>query len=339
MKAALFTGDRHLSIVERDLRRLCDGEALVQVHACGICGTDLHIIEGTARSSPPVVLGHEYAGRVLDIAGESPVLTIGARVAVDPNISCGSCAYCRRGLVHLCSNLIALGVDRDGGMAEFSIVPLQQLYALPETLTPETACLVEPVSCALHGIDRAGIRLGDTVVILGGGTIGLLMLQLARHAGATRIIVVEPVERKRAAAIDLGADHTLDPVTTDIRSAVFDLTSIGADVVIECAGTTATAELALRLARRGGTVVFFGVCPRAETFPLPPYDVYARELTIVGSYINPHTFSRALDVLASGSITIEALSPSFFSLEELPDALQALRDGTTIKNIIHFRKD
>ncbi len=336
MKAAVYTGPHQLSIVERELRPLQPGEALVQVHACGVCGTDLHIIEGTARSRPPVVLGHEYAGLVLDMLGESPSVSVGVRAAVDPNISCGSCFYCRRGLVHLCSNLIALGVDRDGGMAEFSIVPVQQLYALPDTLTPEAAALVEPVSCALHGVDRAGIRVGDSVVILGGGTIGLLMLQLVRHAGAARIIVVEPVEHKRKAAEALHVDVTLNPLDADVRSAVFDLTSVGADVVLECAGNTASAELALQLVRRGGTIVFFGVCPHDETFPLSPHDVYARELSIVGSYVNPYTFARAIDLLASGIINIEALSPSIFSLDELPKALQALREGKTIKNILRL---
>ncbi|HXG00354.1 MAG TPA: alcohol dehydrogenase catalytic domain-containing protein, partial [Bacteroidota bacterium] len=228
MKAALYTEPHHIAIVVRELRPLQQGEALVQIHACGICGTDLHIIEGTSHSRPPVVLGHEFAGLVLDLAGEYPGIRVGTRVAVDPNISCGVCYYCRRGSVHLCSNLTALGVDRDGGMAEFCIVPVQQLHALPDTVAFETGVLVEPVSCALHGIDRAGIRTGDSVVIIGGGTIGLLMLQLARHAGATRIVVVEPAEHKRKAAETLGADVTLDPLGTDIRSVVFDLTSVGA---------------------------------------------------------------------------------------------------------------
>lgn len=334
MKAALYTEPHRITIVERDLRPLQQGEALVQIHACGICGTDLHIIEGTSHSRPPVVLGHEFAGLVLDLAGEYPVIRVGTRVAVDPNICCGVCYYCRRGSVHLCSNLTALGVDRDGGMAEFCIVPVQQLHVLPDTLPLEAGALVEPVSCALHGIDRAGIRVGDSVVIIGGGTIGLLMLQLARHAGATRIVVVEPAEHKRKAADTLGAHATLDPRGMDIRSAVFDLTSVGADVVLECAGSTASAELAVQLARRGGSVVFFGVCPRGETFPISPHDVYARELTIAGSYINPYTFARAIEVIASGIVSIEALSPALFSLEELPQALKALRDGRTIKNIL-----
>lgn len=334
MKAALYTGSHHVAIVERELRPLHSGEALVQVDACGICGTDLHIVEGASRSQPPVVLGHEYTGLVLDMVGESPSVSVGVRTAVDPNISCGTCFYCRRGLIHLCSNLCALGVDRDGGIAEFSIVPISQLYAVPETLTPLAAALVEPVSCALHGVDRAGIRVGDTVVILGGGTIGLLILQLVRHAGAARVIIAEPIDHKRKVAKDLRADLTLNPLDDDVRSSVLDVTSVGADVVFECAGSIASAEHALQLARRGGTIVFFGVCPRGETFPISPHEVYARELSIVGSYVNPCTFTRAIDVIASGIVNIEALSPTVFSLDELPQAFEALREGKTIKNIL-----
>lgn len=334
MKAAVFTGPDELSLVDRALPPLQAGEALVRVAACGICGTDLHILEGTSRSKPPVVLGHEYAGIVMDMAGDCATLAPGSHVAVDPNIACGACFYCRRGLVHLCSHLTALGVDRDGGLSEFSIVPFSQLYSLPEHLPLSAAALIEPLSCAIHGVDRAGIRVGDTVVILGGGTIGLMMLQLVRRAGAARVIVVEPIEQKRTVARTLGADTVLNPHDTDIPSAIFDLTSVGADVVLECAGRTATAELSLRLARRGGTVEFFGVCPRGESFPASPHDVYVRELTIVGSYVNPHTFARAVDVLASGIINLDILSPSMFTLDRVHDALRAFREGKTIKTII-----
>ncbi len=334
MKAAVFEQPHRLSVVQKDLRTLHEGEALIRVQACGVCGTDVHIVEGTSRSAPPVILGHEYTGVVLDMVGESPTVSVGARVAVDPNISCGVCFFCRRGLIHLCSRLAALGVDLDGGMAEFSIVPISQLYPFPDSLTLEDAVFVEPVSCAVHGIDRAGMRLGDTVVIVGGGTIGLLMLQLARHAGAAHVVVVEPLETKRAVARTLGAEHVLDPSSTDIPAAVFDLTSVGADVVLECTGRTASAELALQLVRRGGTVEFFGVCPRRETFPIAPNDVYARELTVVGSYINPYTFTRAIELLASGVVRVDALTRTTFSLDHVCDALQAVREGAAIKTII-----
>ncbi|HMD14759.1 MAG TPA: alcohol dehydrogenase catalytic domain-containing protein, partial [Bacteroidota bacterium] len=170
MKVAQFEKENELIVRSKTLRSLEDGEVLIQVQACGVCGTDVHIVEGSARSAPPVVLGHEYSGVVTDVAKRVTDVSVGERVAVDPNISCGTCFFCRRGLVHLCENLRALGVDIDGGMAEYCIVPLRQVYILPQAMIPEVAVFIEPVSCAIHGIDLAKIKTGDTVVIVGGGT-------------------------------------------------------------------------------------------------------------------------------------------------------------------------
>jgi 2-desacetyl-2-hydroxyethyl bacteriochlorophyllide A dehydrogenase len=333
MKAAQYQGSQRVRVIEKSLRSLGDGEILLNVDVCGICGTDVHIVEGTSRSSPPVILGHEYAGVVAD-AGHGTSFAVGDRVGVDPNIACGVCFYCRRGLVHLCTALKALGVDIDGGMAESSIVPVSQLYRLPAGFPPEQSAFIEPVSCAIHGIDLARIRTGDTVAILGGGTIGLLMLQLARASGAARIIVSEPLPRKRLLARTLGADLALDPGTDDVAAAVRDTTEVGADVVIECVGTPRTAELALGLARRGGTVEFFGVCPMGMTIPLEPNAVYARELTIVGSYVNPHTYGRAISVLEAGLVQVDSFQIKSFPLDSVEEALACQREGRATKSIV-----
>lgn len=334
MRAAQFERPHTLNVIDKPLRALHEGEVLVKVEACGICGTDVHIVEGTSRSTPPVVLGHEYAGIVTDVAKGTSGVAVGKHVGVDPNISCGTCFYCRRGLVHLCSGLRALGVDVDGGMAEYCIVPAHQTYALPADMTAAQSAFIEPVSCAIHGIDLARIRTGDTVVILGGGTIGLIMLQLSQHAGAARIVIVEPYAHKRNIAQRLGADVVLDPSATDILSAILDLTHVGADVVLECVGTPATAELALALARRGGMVEFFGVCPVGEKMALEPNKVYFKELTIVGSYVNPFTFDRAIAMLQSGKVRIDPFQIHTFPIDGAHEALQYQREGRTIKSII-----
>ena len=334
MKAALFEKPHSLSVVDRPLRSLGDREVLVRVEACGICGTDVHIVEGTSRSTPPVVLGHEYAGRIADAGKTGGAFRVGQRVGVDPNISCGTCYYCRRGLVHLCENLRALGVDIDGGMAQECIVPAGQLYVLPETMRPDVSAFVEPVSCAIHGVDRAALRVGDTVVILGGGTIGLIMLQLVRNAGAARTILVEPLGHKRAIAQHLGADIVLSPHDTDVHAAVRDLTGAGADAVIECAGRRETMRLAMDLARRGGIVEFFGVCPIGETIPVEPNQVYFRELTVIGSYVNPNTFARAIAALESGIVKVDAFRIDKFPLDGVHEALAFQREGKTLKSII-----
>lgn len=334
MKAALFQKPHDLVVVQKTLRNLKSGEVLVKVSACGVCGTDLHIVEGSSRSSPPVVLGHEYVGVIEDVGKDIGAFSVGDRVAVDPNISCGTCYYCRRGEVHLCDHLQALGVDIDGGMAEFSIVPSAQLYRLPKAMPLEKAALIEPLSCAVHGIDRANIHPGDTVVILGGGTVGLLLLQLARISGASYVLVIEPIKWKRDIAAHIGADRVIDPKDANVVEAVRESTGVGADVVIECVGRPETVAMSLELARRGGTVELFGVCPLGVKVPFEPNSVYFKELTIVGSYVNPHTFDRAIALLEKDKIHIEHFVIQKFSLDKVHEALKSLQEGSTTKNLI-----
>jgi threonine dehydrogenase-like Zn-dependent dehydrogenase len=219
-------------------------------------------------------------------------------------------------------------------MAEYCIVYEKQLYVIPEEMQHEVSAFIEPVSCAVHGIDLAEIKAGDTVIIIGGGTVGLIMIQLAKNAGAARTIVIEPLEHKRRIAQQLGADIILNPSEVNLQSAVGDLTSVGADVVIECVGKPETVQLALELARRGGTVEFFGVCPIGETIPLEPNKIYFKELTIVGSYVNPHTFDRSIVLLRSGRVRIDNFLIHKFPLEEVHEALRYQREGLTIKSII-----
>lgn len=338
MKAAVFEKPHHLNVVAKPLRKLQGNEILVKVEACGVCGTDVHIVEGTSRSTPPVVLGHEYAGIIEDApAGKNDFpsdFLSGQRIAIDPNISCGTCFYCRRGLVHLCSNLRALGVDIDGGMAEYCIVPAKQLFHIPPDLSIEASAFIEPVSCAIHGIDKANIAIGDTVAIIGGGTIGLIMMQLAKAAGAARVIVIEPLEQKRQIAEQLGAEIIIDPGKEEPVAMVHDLTRVGADVVIECVGKVQTMQTAVDVARRGGTVEFFGVCPIGLTMSIEPNKIYFKELSIVGSYINPHTFSRSIAVLQSGTVRVDKFRVDTFPLDGVHEALAYQREGKTIKSII-----
>jgi len=334
MKAALFEKPHHLSVVQRSLRILSEYEVLVRVQSCGVCGTDVHIVKGESRSTPPVVLGHEYSGTIEDVGSSVKRFSHGENVAIDPNISCGMCYFCRRGEIHLCFNLRALGVDIDGGMAEFCIVPEQQVYLLPEQFPMGASAFIEPVSCILHGIDRARIKVGDTIVILGGGTIGLMMLQMVRSAGASTSILVEPIEQKRAIARKLGASYVLNPDEDHVHNSVMDISGVGADVVIECAGRISTSQSAMSLARRGGIVEFFGVCPIEQAFPIEPNQIYFKELTIVGSYVNPLTFDRAIKALASGIIRVEDFPINRFSLENVHEALRYQEEGLTIKSII-----
>lgn len=286
-------------------------DVLVRVAACGVCGTDAHIMKGEFAASPPVILGHEYAGEVVEIGDAVQTLHPGDRVCVDPNMFCGTCQYCRSGKAHLCENLSALGVNVDGGFAQYSLVPETQAYPLPPGISYEQAALIEPVACCLRGIQQARIQPGDKVVVLGGGPIGLILMQLAKAAGG-QVTVSEPVEEKRQLAQQLGATHTVHPDELPLEAF---------DVVIEAAGLAATVQQSIKVARRGANLVWFGVCPEGEKTSIEPYEVYRKELNIAGSFINPCTHKRAIELVASGAIQLEPLVSHKFPLEDIHQAL------------------
>jgi len=322
MKAAVFFGPRDLKIQDHKLRELKKGEVLLKVHASGICGTDIHIYEGAEGSAtvfPPVILGHEFAGEVCEIGSDVKDVRIGDRVAIDPNIYCGKCYYCRNGKFQLCERLTAIGVTIDGGFAEYCIVPESQAYRLPENVSYEEGALSEPVACCLHGIDLAGITPGDTVLIVGGGTVGLIMLQMAKLAGANRLIVSEPVKQKRELALKLGADIVIDPAAENFEQNINNHTDRGVNIAIECVGKKQTMEQAIQSAGKGGTIMMFGLTPPDCKIPLKPFDVFRRELTIKSSFINPYTQARAMELLGSGRIQVKQLISRVVSLDNMVD--------------------
>ncbi len=309
-------------------------ELLISVEACGICGTDLHIFDGTTDSNPPIILGHEYAGTIVDAGGSVNKFKKGERVVIDPNIYCGKCYYCRRNLVHFCESQVALGVHLNGGFAEYSIVPAAQIYRLPDNVPLEWGVFAEPLSCVIHGVDLAEVQLGDTVVILGAGAIGLMMIELMRSSGAGRIFVVEPSKERREIAEKLKPDLVINPEEVDVINAVMKNTYDGSDIVMECAGTPETAKLSLELIRRGGRVIFFGVCDKEAFIEISPQKIYYNEISIKGSFINPYTFSRSIELLSLGKIDFNKFSIAKFELNELLRAFEFHKKREVTKTII-----
>jgi L-iditol 2-dehydrogenase len=301
------------------------GELLVRVEACGICGTDRHLFLGEFPSKPPVTIGHEFAGIIEAIGTEVTGFEIGDRITGDPNISCGRCPQCMVGRVNLCRNLQAIGIHRNGGLAEYVIVPQKQACGLPPDLDPRHGAFCEPLACCLHGIDMAEIRAGSSVVVLGGGVIGLLVVQLARLAGATTVVLSTRQQSKRRLAEELGATATVDPSSTDIVAAIAGPAGLmpgGVDVVIECAGVPETMEQTTRLAKAGGIVVILGVMPQGAKIEIEPFDILFRELRILGSFINPFVHRRAADLVASGAINVAKLISRTVTLEEAVDVIR-----------------
>lgn len=300
-------------------------DLLIRVEACGICGTDRHLLLGEFPSTPPVTLGHEFCGIIEAMGQDVKGFRLGDRITGDPNISCGRCPQCMAGRVNLCRNLRAIGIHRDGGFAEYVLVPQKQAFGIPLSLKPTHGAFCEPLACCLHGIDIAEIKAGSSVVVLGGGVIGLLTVQLARLAGATTVILSTRQASKRRLAEALGATASVDPSTSDIIEEITGLDGLvpgGVDVVIECAGVAETVQQTTRLAKAGGTVVILGVMPQGVKVELEPFDILFRELRVLGSFINPFVHRRAADLVASGAIELDKLISRQITLDEAPEVIR-----------------
>lgn len=338
MKANYFLGGGKFELRQDPIPALGPGDVLIKVAACGVCGTDVHIYHGDKGSAPvhpPVVLGHELSGTVVKTGPKVQKLQEGDRVSVDPNCYCGTCPYCRSGKKQLCTSLYAVGVNRNGGFAEYCAVPEAQCYVLSPSVPLKYGAMAEPLACCLHGIDRAGIRAGDTVCVIGGGAIGLMMVQLAKLRGASRVLLSEPVAMRREIGLKLGADFAIDPFQEAISEAINRRVGMpGTDVIIECAGSTASVRQAFEATKRGSTVLLFSV-PKADTFhALALEEVYQKELNILGSLINPDTHGRAVELINSGRIRLEEIITHTYPVERLEEAVRMQMSDESIKVLI-----
>ena len=307
---------------------------LLRVAASGICGTDPHILHGMYPANLPLIPGHEYAGVVEAVGDGVEGFAPGDHVAVDPNILCGVCDFCRRGKVHLCKNLVALGVNIPGGFAEFCVVPVSQAFKIPKTLPLAHAALAEPVACCLRGVDLAGITSGDRVVIFGAGPMGAIILQLARMQGASAVVMIDPQEGRRKRAEALGASWVIDPAKEPVIAAIRSQYPDGAEVVFDCSGNVDAVRQTLEVVMRGGTVMLYGVCQKDRNVEINPFWVNDNEITIRGSYNNPNTMARALDLLASGRLNAGAVVTDRYPLDKGVEAFRATGGGNCLKVVV-----
>lgn len=338
MKANYFLGNRTFELRETDPGAPGAGEVVVRVAACGVCGTDVHIFygeKGSAEVCPPVVLGHEFAGVVERVGAGVSALKEGDHVTIDPNIYCGECRFCRSGKKQMCERMRAVGVTQNGGFAELCRVPAAQCLLLNPDVPLETGAMAEPIACCIHGIDRVGIRAGDSVLVVGGGAIGLIMIQLARLSGASQVVLSEPVEMRRAAGLALGAAAAIDPLSQDLNAELRRVFGAdGADVVIECVGRVSATAQAVSAARKGGSVLLFSVPKPGDTYPLPLMDVFQKELTIYGSFVNPDTHQRAVDLINAGLIHVKPIITHRYALEQLEAAIAMQTSAESLKVIV-----
>ena len=324
MKSAVFYGKHDLRVEEHEMPKVGPKDVLIQVKACGVCGTDVHIYEGdkgAAEVTPPTILGHEFSGVIAEVGSEVTNYKAGDRVCIDPNCYCGACEPCRNGVVHYCEHMIGYGTTVNGGFAEFCAVNERQVYKLGDNTSFEQGAMTEPVACCLHGMDMCEIRPGHQVVVIGGGMIGLLMLQLSRLAGAAKVALLEPVESKRGVGKKLGADICIDPIHEDVKARLKEEGMTWVNTVIECVGRPSTIEQAIDIAGNKAVVMMFGLTKPDETISVKPFEIFRKELVLKASYINPYTQKRALDLIDSGRLDVSSMVYEVADLDELADIL------------------
>jgi 2-desacetyl-2-hydroxyethyl bacteriochlorophyllide A dehydrogenase len=326
MKAVVIEEPQKVSVQRVDDPTPGPEDAVVKVEACGVCGTDIHVLEGDfAPTRYPIVPGHEFCGEVVAVGREVRSIKAGQFVAVDPSLPCGRCYFCQLGRGNLCENWNAIGVgSASGAMAEFVGIPAANAYILPSELPRNWGALVEPLSCAVRGFDQLDLRLANSYLIYGAGTMGLLLAQLAARAGAKTVDMIDVNPSRFDLARRLAADR--------VATSADELEEPrGWDVVIDATGVVAAIEDGLRHVKRGGTFLQFGVAGADATARYSPFRVYNDEINIIGSMAVLHSFGRARDLLVNGVIDCEAMLTHSFSLDLYTTAIDTFRKGSGLK--------
>ncbi|HUT88682.1 MAG TPA: galactitol-1-phosphate 5-dehydrogenase [Thermoguttaceae bacterium] len=332
MKALVLTEYNHFEIQDVPEPPVGPDDVLIQVQACGVCGSDVHGMDGSSgRRLPPIIMGHEAAGVIARVGERVTGWQAGDRVTFDSMISCGNCHFCRQGRINLCDNRRVLGVScsefrQEGAFAEYVAVPESIVFRLPDGLSFEHAAMTEPLSVAVHAVGRVPIRLNDTAVVVGTGMIGLLVVQALRAVGCGRILAIDVDAGRLELACQLGADEGLSPNQTDVVAEVLRRTGgRGADVVVEAVGMGATIKTAIAAVRKGGSVALVGNL--APEVPLPLQAVVTREITLYGSCASSGEYPACLDLIARGTIQVEPLISAVAPLDEAPQWFDRLYNG------------
>jgi D-arabinitol dehydrogenase (NADP+) len=332
----LYDGPRSFTVTEVPTPEPGPREVLVEVTQTGLCGTDLHIHEGQFFAEFPVVPGHEVVGTVAAVGADVVGLEVGQAVAVNPNVACDYCQYCREGRTLLCENLRGLGTNWPGGFAEYLTAPFASVHPV-DGLDPDLAVFTEPTACAVHGLETLAVRPGSSALVFGAGPTGLLLAQLLVHGGAASVTVAASSRFKLERAEALGVDATVLMDRGDLAGSVRRLRELsggGFDVVVEATGAVEVGEQCVPLTRSGGTVLVYGVTGPDERVGISPYDVFRREITIKGSFAEIDAFPAAIAAMRTGRVRTDGLITHRFPLEEYGRALEALRSDRTVHKVV-----
>jgi 2-desacetyl-2-hydroxyethyl bacteriochlorophyllide A dehydrogenase len=303
-------------------------DVVIRVGACGICGTDIHIIDGEfPPTTYPIVPGHEFGGTVVSIGGDVEGIAVGDRVGVDPTLNCGACYFCQRGQGNLCERWNAVGVGHHpGGFAEYVSVPARTVYPLPAGMDFKAAALIEPVSCVVHGFHLVQPRPGDTYLVYGAGPMGLQNAQVARFYGASVVAMIDVNPKRLEIARSFGF-NVVGASLDEVRH----VAPRGFDNVIEATGKTKVAERAIDAVIRRGKLLIFGVCPPGEKAAYDAFKIYNEEISIIGSMAVLNSYGPAIDVIAAGAIDTAKMVTHTFPIEHFADAVALVRRGEGLK--------
>ena len=339
MQTAVLLEPYQFELQER--RRPSPGpdDVLVAVREVGICGSDIHYYEhgriGDLVVEDPLVLGHESAGEVVDVGENVTRLEPGDRVAIEPGVPCRRCRHCKEGEYHLCEDVRFMATPpHDGAFTEYVSWPGDFAYKLPENVSTTEGALCEPLSVGIHACRRGSVGTGDTVLVTGAGPIGLMVMEAARAAGATDIVLTDVVDEKLAFARERGADLAVNVTEDDLEAAVDEYTDgVGVDVVVEASGAVSSIESTLDVVCRGATVVLVGLASEA-TVPFDVLEIIDNELDVLGSFRYKDTYPAAIDLLADDVVDVEGIVEFESSLKEIDDAFQQAMDPNVVKGMI-----
>jgi 2-desacetyl-2-hydroxyethyl bacteriochlorophyllide A dehydrogenase len=329
MKAVMVDEPGSVRVVDVAEPQPGPDDVVVKVGACGICGTDIHIIDGEFPPTVyPVIIGHEFGGEVTAVGANVKDISVGDRVGVDPTLNCGACYFCQRGMGNLCERWNAVGVSHHGGgFAEYVAVPERVVYPIPDGMSMKAAALIEPVSCVVRGFHRLQPQTGETYLVYGAGPMGLLNAQVARYNGASLVALIDiNSSRLERARNDFGFDQVASNLE-DLRA----IAPRGFDNVIEATGVTKVAEAAIDAVKRRGKLLLFGVCPPGEKASYDAFKIYNEEITILGSMAVLNSYGPAIDILNSGAIDTERMVSDTYTLDRFPEAVAHVRAGTGLK--------
>lgn len=340
MLAAVFAAPGKLELRQVPVPRIqAPDQVLLKVLAASICGTDLHILHVPPGHPGNVgsILCHEYVGEVLEVGSAVTEFAVGDHVVVDPNLTCGSCTYCKNGLPNMCSNMTTLGIFLDGGFAEYNVAPARALHKISKDVPPEIAVFAEPLSCVVNATQKIKLQPGETAVVLGAGPIGLYFTQIFKASGAGKIIVAEISPFRQHYARISGADVVVNPAQENLAQVVQEQTGgLGADVVVDAVGVL--LKDAIQVTRRGGRILLFGQNQNARA-EIAQNDITRNELTIMGSFIAKYTFPPTIKMIESGILPLDKLITHRLPLSEIEQGFAAMRRGEAIEVVIYPHQD